>query len=72
MLLNDIQIAHISNFHSYCRESVILSNFYKIHDEYRFLLFDTTTVKHIIWKHISVNVHTAQKLIKTIILKKRN
>ena len=50
-----------------------LSNFYKIHDEKcSFLLFSTTTVKHIIWnQHISVNVHIAQILIKTIILKKR-
>ena len=74
MLLNDTQIAHILNFHPYCRETVIVSNFCKIHDEkYSFLLFGTTRVKHIIWKqHISVNVHIAQILIKTIILKKRN
>ena len=72
MLLNDTQIAHISSFHPYCRETVILSNFYKIHDEkYIFLLFGTR-VKHIWKQHISVNVHIAQILIKTIILKKRN
>ena len=74
MLLNDTQIAHILNFHPYCRETVILSHFYKIHDEkYNFLLFGTTRINHIIWKqHISVNVNIAQILIKTIIPKKRN
>ena len=42
MLFNDTQIAHIFNFHPYCHETVILSNFYKIHDEkYSFLLFGT-------------------------------
>ena len=74
MLLNDTKIAHMLNFHPYCREIVILSNSYKIHDEkYRFLLFGKKRVKHSIWKqHISVNVHIAQILIKTIIPKKRN
>ena len=33
MLLNDTQIALILNIYPYCREIVILSNFYKIHDE---------------------------------------
>ena len=62
-------------FSSAFRETVILSNFCKIHDEKCiFLLFSATRVKHIIWnQNISVNVHIAQILIKkTIILKKRN
>ena len=68
MLLNDTQFAHIFKVHPYCRETVILSILYKIHDEkYSFLLFSTTRIKHIIWKqHISVNVHIAQILIKKL------
>ena len=31
MLLNNTQFAHILNFHPYCRQTVILSNFYKFH-----------------------------------------
>ena len=74
MLFNDTQITHKLNFHWQFRETVILSNFYKIHAEKcSFLLFSTTRVKRIIWnQHISVNVHIAQILIKKIILKKRN
>ena len=49
------------NFHPHFCETVILSNFYEIHDEkYSFLSFSTTRVKGIIWnQHISVNVHIA-------------
>ena len=53
---------------------LILSNFYKIHAEkFSFLPLSATRVKRSIWnQHIFVNVHVAQILIKTIILKKRN
>ena len=33
MLSNDTQMTPTLNFHSYFRETVILKNFYKIHDE---------------------------------------
>ena len=48
-------------FPSVFRETVILNNFYKIHDEKcSFLSFSTTRVKLNIWnQRISVNVHVA-------------
>ena len=68
------KMALMLNFHPHFRETVILSNFYKINDEKcSFLSFSTTRVKRVIWnQHISVNVHVAYILINTIILKKRN
>ena len=33
MLSNDTQMIHMLSFHPYFRETVILNNFYKIHDE---------------------------------------
>ena len=74
MLSNDTQIARILDFYPYFRETWILNNFYKIHDEKcSFLLFSTTRVKRIIWnQHISVNVLIAQIFKKTFILKKQN
>ena len=33
MLSNDTQVTRMLNFHPYFRETVILGNFYKIHDE---------------------------------------
>ena len=33
ILSNDPQFTHVLNFHPHFRETVILSNLYKIHDE---------------------------------------
>ena len=33
MLSNDTQMTRMLNFHQYFSETVILNNFYKIHDE---------------------------------------
>ena len=52
MLSNDTQMTPMLNFHPYFRETVILNNFYKIHDEKcSFLSFSTTRVKRFIWNH---------------------
>ena len=61
ILSNDTQITRKLNFHPHFCETVILGNFYEIHDEkYSFLSFSTTRVKGIIWnQHISVNGHIA-------------
>ena len=61
ILSNDTRITHISNFRQHFREIVILSNFYKMHDEKcRFLLFSTERIKRSIWnQHILVNVRVA-------------
>ena len=74
MLLNDTQIAHISNFHPYFRETMILSNFYKIHDE-KYIFF-------VVWHNKSESYHMkaayfgqcsyCPNIDKTIIPKKRN
>ena len=73
MLSNDTQITHMLNFHPRFHETVILSIFIKFMTKNAvFLSFSAIRVKRIIWnQHISVKVHVARILIKTIILKKR-
>ena len=62
MLSNDTQMTRMLNFHPNFRETVILNNFCKIHDEKCSLLsFSTTRVKHITRnQHISVSVHIGE------------
>ena len=57
-LSSDTQITHLFNNHQHFSETVILSNFYKIHDEkYSFLPFSTgqcsccINIKKISWRH---------------------
>ena len=73
MLSNDTQITRILNFHPYLRGTVDFFIKFMTKNAVFCCLAQQERVKHIIWnQHISVNVHIAQILIKTIILKKRN
>ena len=57
MLSNDTQMTRMLNFHSYFRETVILNNFYIIHDDK--CIFCRLAPQELNVSYISVNVHVA-------------